>query len=148
MLTVFLPKGYTSVVPLSSYMTPSGLKLMGLWQWLREFVDLVTIFAAQPAHLMPKQPVDLIAHVLQRAVEGGHWMINPPTLLTLVHAVQQPVGRPVFAALNVEHSDLTGEYYLQSDRVRDRTDPHELAPLTAWRRLHGCTHMMPSFCSV
>ena len=90
----------------------------------------------QPAHLLPERPVDLIAHVLQRAVEGGHWMINPPTLLTLVHAVQQPIGRPAFAALNVEHSDLTGEYYLQPDRIRDRTDPQELRPITAWRRLH------------
>ena len=109
---------------------------MGLWQWLREFVDLVTIFGAQPAHLLPERPVDLIAHVLQRAVEGGHWMLTPPTLLTLVHAVQQPIGRPAFAALNVEHTDITGEYYLQPDRSRGRTDPQELAPVTAWRRLH------------
>lgn len=135
-LTVILPKGRTAVVPLSSYLTPADLKLMGVWQWLREFVDLVAIFGAQPGHLMPRQPVDLIAHVLQRSVEGGHWMINPPTLLTLVHAVQQPIGRPSFAALDVEHSDLTGEYHLQTDRVRDRADPQELAPITAWRRLH------------
>ncbi len=135
-LTVFVPKGQTWVVPLSSYMTPSDLKLMGLWQWLREFVDLVTIFGAMPAHLLPERPVDLIAHVLQRAVEGGHWMLNPPTLLTLVHAVQQPIGRPAFAALNVEHTDITSEYYLQLDRSRGRTDPQELTPVTAWRRLH------------
>ncbi len=136
LLTVFLPKGQTAVVPLSSYMTPADLALMGQWQWLREFVDLVTIFGAQPAHLLPDQPVDLIAHVLQRAVEGGHWMINPPTLLTFVHAVQQPIGRPAFAALNIEHSDLTGDYYLQLDRMRGRTDPQELTPITALRRLH------------
>ena len=135
-LTVFVPKGQTWVVPLSSYMTPSDLKLMGQWQWLREFVDLATIFGAQPAHLLPGLPVDLIAHVLQRAVEGGHWMLNPPTLLTLVHAVQQPIGRPAFAALNVEHTELTGEYYLQLDRLRGRSDPQELTPVTAWRRLH------------
>ena len=98
-------KGQTAVVPLSSYMTPDDLKLMGQWQWLREFVDLAPSSARSPAHLLPGQPVDLIAHVLQRAVEGGHWMLNPPTLLTLVHAVQQPIGRPAFAALNVDHSD-------------------------------------------
>ena len=40
LLTVFLPKGHTAVVPLSSYMTPDDLKLMGQWQWLREFVDI------------------------------------------------------------------------------------------------------------
>lgn len=134
-LTVFLAKGRTAVVPLSSYMMPADLKLMGQWQWLREFVDLVTIFGAQPAHLLPDQPVDLIAHVLQRAIEGGHWMLTPPTLLTLVHAVQQPIGRPAFAALNVEHADFTSEYTLQLDRMRGRTDPQELTPITAWRRL-------------
>ena len=135
-LTVFLPKGRTSVVPLSSYLTPADLKLMGVWQWLREFVDLAAIFGAQPGHLMPGQPVDLIAHVLQRAVEGGHWMISPPTVLTMVHAVQQPIGRPSFIALNVDRTDLTGAFYLQTDRMRGRADPQELAPITAWRRLH------------
>jgi len=135
-LTAFVPKGTTSVVPLSSYMTPADMKLMALWQWLREFLDLATIFGAQPAHLLPGFPVDLIAHVLQRAVEGGHWMLNPPTLLTLVHAVQQPIGRPAFAALNVDHEDLVSEYSLQTDRFRGRTDPQELTPITAWRRPH------------
>ncbi len=136
LLTVYLPKGQTTVVPLSSYVSVADLKLMGQWQWLREFVDLVTIFGAQPAHLLPDRPVDLIAHVLQRSVEGGHWMISPPTLLTLVHAVQQPIGRPAFAALNVLHNDPTGSYSLQPDRLRGRTDPQELTPVTAWRRLH------------
>jgi hypothetical protein len=132
-LTVFVPKGTTVVVPLSSYMTPADMKLMALWQWLREFVDLAAIFGAQPAHLLPDRPVDLISQVLQRAVEGGHWMLNPPTLLTLVHAVQQPIGRPAFAALNVDHEDLVSEYSLQTDRFRGRTDPQELTPVTAWR---------------
>jgi len=136
-LAVSLPKGQTAIVPLSSYMTPADLTLMGQWQWLREFVDVVTILGAQPAHLLPGQPVDLVAHVLQRAVEGGHWILTPPTLLTLVHAVQQPLGRPSFAALNIGHTDLgPSPYGLQLDRVRGRTDPQELAPITAWRRLN------------
>lgn len=134
-LTVFLAKGRTAVVPLSSYMTPDDLKLMGQWQWLREFVDIAAVFGAQPGHLMPGKAVDLIAHVLQRAVEGGHWMINPPTLLTLVHAVQQPIGRPTFAALNLDRSEAAGAYNLQTDRSRGRTDPQELTPIVAARRL-------------
>lgn len=134
-LTVFLPKGRAAVVPLSSYMTPDDLKLMGQWQWLREFVDIAAVFGAQPGHLMPGRAVDLIAHVLQRAIEGGHWMINPPTLLTLVHAVQQPIGRPVFAALNLDRSEATGPGSLQTDRARGRSDPQELTPIVAARRL-------------
>ncbi len=111
LLTVFLAKGQTAVVPLSSYVTPDDLKLMGQWQWLREFVDIAAVFGAQPGHLMPGKAVDLIAHVLQRAVEGGHWMINPPTLLTLVHAVQQPIGRPAFrgAQPRPQRSDRPGQ---------------------------------------
>ena len=63
-------------------------------------------------------------------------MLNPPTLLTLVHAVQQPLGRPAFAALNVEHGDRrSATSTCRLDRVRGRTDPQELAPITAWRRL-------------
>lgn len=131
-LTVFLAKGHTAVVPLSSCVKPADLPLMGLWQWLREFVDLVTVFGAQPAHLLPGKPVDLIAHVLQRAVEGGHWMLTPPSLLTLVHAVQQPIGQPAFTALNVDRNDRGSD--LQTSRHRGRTDPKELAPITAWRR--------------
>ena len=135
MLTVYLPKGQTAVVPLSSYMTPEDLKLMGLWQWLREFVDLAAIFFATPARLLPAQPVDRFAHVLQRTVEGGHWMLTPPTLLTLVHAVQQPIGRPRFAALNVDHVDPRPRPEpLQTGRVRGRADPEELTAVTAWRR--------------
>ena len=76
-LTVFLPKGHTAVVPLSSYMTPDDLKLMGQWQWLREFVDLAAIFvAAAGAPAARRSPSIRIAHVLQRAVEGGHWMLD------------------------------------------------------------------------
>ncbi len=139
-LTVLLPKGQTAVVPLSSYMTPDDLKLMGQWQWLREFVDLATIFFATPARLSPNLPVDRVAHVLQRAVEGGHWMLTPPTLLTLVHAVQQPLGRPQFTALNVDHVDLVWDKDpLQTDRARGRTDPQELSAVTSWRR-PGDTH--------
>jgi hypothetical protein len=33
-LTVVLAKGRTAVVPLSSYLTPDDLKLVGRWQWL------------------------------------------------------------------------------------------------------------------
>lgn len=134
-LTVYLPKGRTAVVPLSSYMSADDLKLMGLWHWLREFVDLAAIFLPTQAQLLPTLPVDLVNHVLQRTVEGGHWMLTPPTVLTLVHAVQQPLGRPQFAALNVDHEDVGfNPNPLQTGRLRGRTDPEELSAVTAWRR--------------
>ena len=42
-LTVPLPKAHT-VVPLSSYLPPRS-ELMGVWQWLREFIDLLARFS-------------------------------------------------------------------------------------------------------
>jgi hypothetical protein len=121
-------------------MTPQDLQLMGLWKWMREFVDLAAIFFATPARLLPNQPVDLLAHALQRTVEGGHWMLTPPTLLTLVHALQQPLGRPQFSALDVDHVDQRANTSpLQTGRMRGRHDPEELTAVTAWRRL-GETH--------
>jgi hypothetical protein len=138
-LTVFLLKGQTVVTPLSSFVTPGDLNLLGVWQWLREFVERITIVGAQPEELIPGFPVDRIAHILQRAVEGGHWMITPPRLLTLVHAVQQPLGNPQFTALNVDHEDVSFEQNpLQTARMRGRPDPVELAPISAWR-LPGAT---------
>jgi hypothetical protein len=79
--------------------------------------------------------VDHIAHVLQRAVEGGHWMLSPPRLLTLVHAVQQPVGHPDFTPLDITHVDTGISDPLQTAPVLGRSDPTELASLTGWRRL-------------
>ena len=134
-LTVFLPKGQTKVVPLTSYAGAEDLKLMGVWQWLRQYIERVTVTDPQPQFLQPGADVDRLAHVLQRAIEGGHWMLTPPRLLTLVHAVQQPIGHPSFTALNAEHEDVKWDKTpLQTAPDRGRTDPTELAPITAWRR--------------
>jgi hypothetical protein len=133
-LTIFLPKGQTTVTPLSSFVAINDLKLMGMWQWLREFIDRATILGAQPEQLLPGFPVDQIAYVLQRAVEGGHWMLTPPRLLALVHAVQQPIGTPLFTALHVDHEDLSYDQNpLQTARLRGRPDPAELGAISAWR---------------
>lgn len=135
-LAVYLPKGETAVVPLSSYMSPQGLKLMGQWEWLRQYIELITVFAAQPQYLQPGEAVDRINHILQRAAEGGHWMLNPPLLLTVVHAVQQPLGVPRFAALNVDHQDdlSWNPDPLRTAATRDQDSPVDMAPVTAWRR--------------
>jgi hypothetical protein len=133
-LSVYLPKGQTKVVPLSSYTTTEDLKLLGVWKWLREYIERITVTDSERQLLVPGTSIDRIAHILQRTVEGGHWMLTPPRLLTLVHAVQQPLGRPEFTALNIEHTRDRGET-LESSPVRGKADPAALAPVTAWRRL-------------
>jgi hypothetical protein len=145
-LTVFLPKGVETVVPLSSFMTPDDLKLMGVWQWVREYINLRTLLP-DASFLRPGEDVDRIAHVLQRSVEGGHWMITPPRLLALVHAVQQPLGAPAFTAISVQHTPYGDPTKFPFDETRDpspnvlQTEPEraptgdtELAPVTGWRR--------------
>lgn len=136
-LTVALPKGSVTTVPLTSYIEPGDLALMGVWQWLRAYVDALVVDDPESQPLDPSRDVDEIAHVLQRAVEGGHWMLTPPRLLTLVHAVKQPLGTLEFVALDVEHGSVrfTVDAPLQTKPIAGRTDPTELAPVSAWRRL-------------
>jgi hypothetical protein len=135
-LTVFLPKGSLVTLPLTSYLGHDDLALMGQWQWLRQFVERVTVTNPTQEILEPGGLMDQIAHVLQRAVEGGHWMLTPPRLLTLVHAVQQPLGHPAFRPLDIVHIDANaGPDPLQTAPIAGRQDPTELAPVTAWRRL-------------
>ena len=85
-------------------------------------------------------------------------MLTPPTLLTLVHAVQQPIGRPAFAALDVDHTDVPGRVLPQlQTAVRGRTDPRSwrLSPPGAgWRdrrvsdgRLHLTARARPRWTS-
>jgi hypothetical protein len=135
-LSVPLAKGTTATLPLSSYLRAEDMTLMGQWQWLREYVEQLTINEPEQQHLVPGSDADRIAHVLQRAVEGGHWLLTPPRLLTLVHAVQQPVGRPEFISLDVEHDPARAvvDDPLQTKPIAGRADPTELASITAWRR--------------
>jgi hypothetical protein len=143
-LTIFVPKGTMATIPLTSYMTRDDMKLMGVWQWLREYIDSITVEHPLVNVLEPRQEVDRIAHILQRSVEGGHWMLTPPTLLTLVHAVQQPIGLPSFTALSVQHEPYgTGKpdetigadpNVLQTEPEKQPTVETELAAITAWRK--------------
>jgi len=133
LLTVFLPKGRTHVVSLSSCADPDDLKLMGVWQWLREYIEFVT--SKQPDREFYRQASakDRIAHVLQLAREGGHSLLTPPHLLTLVHAVQQPLGRPAFSRLTAQFTPSASTLRTQPESAPTATT--ELDVLTSWRRL-------------
>lgn len=137
-LTVFMAKGTMKTVPLTSYLDPGDLKLMGVWQWLREHIENVTTTAPEAGFLRPGADVDQIAHILQRAIEGGHWMLTPPRLLTFVSAVQQPIGVPAFAALPVQHEAYDEKRpdpdVLQTQLESQPTAETELNAITAWRK--------------
>jgi len=132
-LTVFLPKGETRVTALSSYLDPDDLKLMGVWQWLREYIEFITTQKPETDFYRTYASKDQITQVLQLAVEGGHWMLTPPQLLTLVHAVQQPLGIPDFTRLTAQ-LDTQSASELQTIPESDPTAEVEMDVLTAWRK--------------
>lgn len=95
-LTVHLPKATIATVALSSYLTddatsrpPNMLSTMKIWSWIAE---------ANPPNLSTLQAL---------ALQGSHWMLTPPRILTLVHAVQQPLIEPQFQDL--EAGKVLGE---------------------------------------
>jgi hypothetical protein len=61
-----------------------------------------------------------------------------PHLLTLVHAVQQPIGRPQFIQLDVQHPPgQTSDSKLQSEEMSGPTRDVALNTLTGWRALNS-----------
>jgi len=97
-LRIDLPKAEVATVQLSSYVFKEDLKLLGVWQWLREYIEQRTQELANSPDAL-EELTQQVALLTQLAEEGGHWMLTPPRALTLVHAVQQPLGRPAFARL-------------------------------------------------
>ncbi len=139
-LTVALPKGTTHVVPMSSCCDAEDLKALGIWAWLREYVEHVTTSArgVESAYFESPAARDRLAHVLQLAAEGGHRMITPPRLLTLVSAVQQPIGHPAFSRLTAQlrltpTEDDPVATTLRTEPEDSPTAGTEGAVLTGWR---------------
>jgi hypothetical protein len=126
-LTVCLQKGGVVTVPLSSYLLPPDLDVMGVWGWLRELFEALETNAIQSTSADSQvTPASAdIAEVTRLVLEGGHEMITPARTLTLVHAVQQPLGEPVFIQLPVVH-DPSAPIYASALR-------NAFTPITAWR---------------
>jgi hypothetical protein len=133
-LKVFLPKAGVATVDLSSYMATDDLELMGIWQWLREFFNaqhqaaLKTYGATSSLAERLGDIADNIAMQTQLALEGGHPMLTPARKLTLVHAVQQPIGRPEFVPLWLGASK---DQLTPPDTLTTEKEPY--TPLRAWR---------------
>ena len=113
-------------------MTPDDLKLMGVWQWLREYSDAAAQAQAEAGHSTVASTEEL-TYIVQRAVEGGHWMLTPPHILTLIHAVQQPIGRPQFTALRTQHPGTDPS--IQTEDESGPTRAVAFDPVAAWRAL-------------
>lgn len=136
LLTVHLPKGRTHIVPLSACCDPADLKLLGVWQWLREYVEYLTTNAVDSTFHEAHAIKDQIVHLLQYAQEGAHGMLTPPHLLTLIHAVQQPLGRPAFLPLRAQFGSASHNQLRTEPEVAPTAET-ELDTVTAWRQPDG-----------
>jgi hypothetical protein len=76
-LTVQLPKADVLQVRLSSTLDPADLDRLGLWGWADGAVSMTD------------------------AKEGRVWLLTPHRLLTLVHAVRQPLRTPEFVSPHI-----------------------------------------------
>ena len=128
-LTVSLAKSAEVQIPASCTLDPADLGLMGVWDWMRAWFDAAEAYAMQQVGA----GVDVVDFANQRALltrqvqEGGHGMITPAVTLTLVHAVQQPIGRPAWSLLPVFH-DLGAPGVVAALR-------NGFSPIIAWRSL-------------
>lgn len=125
-LTVYLPKAMIADVPLSCYLKPANLSLMGIWSWLREYFEATESTSQQ---FGPVSPTDSFALLTRLALEGGHPMLTPAADLTLVHAVQQPLGYPEFTVLSILHQS--------SPSPKPSALANAFAPITAWRAVNS-----------
>ena len=95
-LTVALPKASTTQVPLSSYVEAADLPLLGVWAWVREALQELS----EEVGPLPDGSGGARGRGVGRAGPGGTRPYrraldaHARATLTLVHAVQQPLGRP------------------------------------------------------
>ena len=82
-LTVSLEPGEVAEVTLASLLAEADLPLLEIYRWLQEAAT------------------QLGTHK-QYALTGRHWLLTPAQPLTLVHAVRQPVVRPVFRTASAQ----------------------------------------------
>jgi hypothetical protein len=130
-LHVYLPKAEMTEVPLSCYLNEGELSLMGIWDWMRQFIEAEETYAMQNTGAGEAVPLgaDAFALLTRWVLEGGHPMLTPSLQLMMVHAVQQPIGRPEFTLLPVVHQP--------SQPIAASALRNGFSPITAWRSLHS-----------
>lgn len=95
-LTVFLPKGESRRISLSSYLPGDGpLRFLGMWSWLIERLDQLVA----SGQLTPNDRNARESQLKSLAMLGILWMLTPARTITLVHAVQQPLEPPTITRL-------------------------------------------------
>lgn len=104
-----------------------------------------------PVFQLPK--IDL-ARLRKIALDGSHWMMTPPRTVTLIHAVQQPLGRPgaksfgVKRALGQTHAsfdadlEIHGSSSQKFDLAAVWKEPVDNVRESTWRMIDGAAHVL------
>ncbi len=122
LLRVPLPKAEAAEIWLSCYLKPTAIPRMQLWRWTVEGVAAPSVRKANlpagqalqvhrqlhdPQQLLkwsgavalPAAEVQTLQRLNTQAVQGRNWLLTPYRRLMLVHATQQPLGKPQFQHL-------------------------------------------------
>jgi hypothetical protein len=135
-LTVALPKGEVAEVALSCYIHRADLELLGVWDWIRQEIEARSVVALDPVIGLAALGDDVLL-LTQRAVEGGHWALTPARTLALVHAVQQPLGRPVIDELVAERDFGATNARLLGTLLVHPSSTAEIDLVGRWNEPHG-----------
>jgi hypothetical protein len=154
-LRVPLAKGEAAEIWLSCYLKPTALPQLQMWRWTVEGVAAPTVRKAnlapadalqvhrqlhQPAALaqwsakvsLPQASVQSLQKLAGQAQQGRHWLTTPFRQLTLVHATQQPLGRPWFQHLVAAKSIGQTFAALQGDVLVSGKSTVKLEILAEW----------------
>lgn len=126
-LTVSLAKAQTATVPLSCFTSADDLNLFGIWDWLRQLFESVetSALSAGDAGFELVDDTNLRTLLTALTLAGNNELITPSVDLTLTHAVQQPLGLPIFTRLPIVHNPAAP--------VAAATLANQFSPITAWR---------------
>lgn len=95
-----------------------------------------------------------IAAIKNLALQGSHWMMTPFRTVTIVHAVQQPLGRPgakkflVVRNMGETHAsfdaelDVHGPSSAKFDLLAEWKEPLDNLNEPGWRTLEGQAHVL------
>jgi hypothetical protein len=119
-LTVQLPKAETATIRLSAYPLETDLPLLGVRDWMLEWL-----------RTQPGTPT--LAAALQTATAGALPLLSPTRELVLVHAVQQPLKVPQLTLISPAPRDPHATFaYLGGNVQVDGKSTAKLDLLATW----------------
>ena len=115
-LTIFLQQAGQQTFRMSSSLELADLERLGQWQWVLD--------------MDPSHPPD--SGALEEALQGGRWTLTPPRVITLVHAVEQPLMSPEISQISAPRDYSKTFSYLGANIAAHGESTAKLDVLAAW----------------